>query len=84
MIATAKVGIRWFVGCDIGERNVKMASERFAHEVTAKCAIGHLSEIYGAEVGRLRRWFLFYHLDGTERFVFSASSPFRHTRFNLA
>ena len=59
MIATAKVGIRWFVGCDIGERNVKMAWERFAHEVTAKCRHGHLSEIYGAEVERLGDWFSF-------------------------
>jgi hypothetical protein len=35
MIATAKVGGRSFVGCDIEDKNVKIGWERFAKEVTA-------------------------------------------------
>jgi hypothetical protein len=38
MIATANVGSRCFVGCDIDERNVKIGWERFAQEVTANRA----------------------------------------------
>ena len=34
MIATARVGGRGFVGCDLDERNVRIARERFAAEVT--------------------------------------------------
>jgi len=36
MIAAANVGNRRFVGCDIEERNIKIAWERFAQEATAK------------------------------------------------
>ena len=39
MIATANVGNRRFVGCDIDEKSVKIGWERFAHEVTVKCAM---------------------------------------------
>lgn len=37
MIATANVGHRRFVGCDIDEKSVRIGWQRFAQEVTAKC-----------------------------------------------